>query len=141
MGREEIDEKRLGKLREMLDEGISLETYQNMVKETAIYPKQVGLLLLVAGLTEEAGEVAGKIKKLYRDHSIEVDGRLILSVDTSVFIPALKKELGDVLWYATEIANNFNISLHDIIQTNFEKIIKRRETNTLHGSGDNRENE
>jgi hypothetical protein len=49
---------------------------------------------LTLGLTNEAGEVAGKVKKIFRDH-----GGVITDADRD----ALALELGDVLWYLTEI--------------------------------------
>jgi len=79
------------------------------------------------GLTSEAGEVADKIKKLVRDGV--KDGYNL----------ALAKELGDVLWYVSRMAQYLGYSLTDILKLNVNKLIKRVETQTLHGSGDDRE--
>ncbi|MDQ3910505.1 MAG: nucleoside triphosphate pyrophosphohydrolase family protein [Actinomycetota bacterium] len=46
------------------------------------------------GLANEAGEVTGKIKKILRDR----DGRISLEDRQG-----LKQELGDVLWYLTQM--------------------------------------
>lgn len=123
-------------------------TYQGIIEKTAVFPReQVGLAYCGLGLTGEAGEVAEKIKKLYRDQRDLVNLVKLrpdnLSVDQNeriqAFRQALKKELGDVLWYVTATANEVNLSLAEIMEANYEKLIKRRETNTLHGSGDDRE--
>ncbi len=107
---------------------MNTQEYQTIIKKTAIYPKEIGLAYCAMGLTGEAGEVADKIKKIYRDNT-EVDA------------PAIAKELGDVLWYITAMANELGTDLETIMEMNYNKLIKRRETNTLSGSGDNRENE
>ena len=113
--------------------------YQDIIAETAIYPKQIALAYCAMGLTGEAGEVADKIKKLYRDdnlHTLDAAAEMVL-IDSHKY--AIAKELGDVLWYVTAVANEIDMDLSEIMEMNYNKLIKRRETNTLHGSGDNRE--
>jgi len=104
--------------------------YQGIIRKTAIFPKEIGLTYCTLGLCGEAGEVAEKVKKLYRDAG---------GVITPEFVYNVKKELGDVLWYTTAIANELGLTLEEIMEANYEKLTKRRETGTLHGSGDNRE--
>lgn len=87
------------------------------------------LAILSLGLTEEAGEVAGKIKKMLRND----DG-----VVTPVFVDNVKKELGDVLWYLTKLGHHFGMSLEDIAQTNIDKLSARMEKGTIKGEGDHR---
>ena len=48
------------------------------------------------GLVNEAGEVAGKVKKIFRDRH---------GVITDADREALTLELGDVLWYLSELAS------------------------------------
>ncbi|MFN0069927.1 MAG: nucleoside triphosphate pyrophosphohydrolase family protein [Chloroflexota bacterium] len=81
------------------------------------------------GLVNEAGEVAGKIKKIFRDKGgqISEDDR-----------EALKLELGDVLWYMAQICTELDITLDDVAQANIEKLQSRYERNTIHGDGDHR---
>lgn len=108
--------------------------YQKQSVATAKYPN-VGdnLPYLGLGLTEESGEVAGKLKKLQRDHSI-------LSVNslTEELRAELAKEIGDVLWYAAQLATELGIDFDDVAQMNLNKIRDRRERGALSGSGDNR---
>ena len=119
---------------------MNFKKYQKIIKKTAIFPSEIGMAYCAMGLTGEAGEVADKIKKLYRDdelHTLDAVTKMILIDERKHDIA---KELGDVLWYITAMANEIDMSLEEIAQMNYDKLLKRRETNTLHGSGDNREN-
>ncbi|GHO92234.1 hypothetical protein KSF_022820 [Reticulibacter mediterranei] len=81
------------------------------------------------GLVNEAGEVAGKIKKIFRDK-----GGKISDADRE----ALKYELGDVLWYLTQICTELDLTLEEVAASNLEKLFSRLERGTIHGDGDNR---
>ena len=50
----------------------------------------------------------------------------------------LVKELGDVLWYVTQLASELKISLEEVAQINLEKIASRHARNKVSGAGDNR---
>lgn len=108
---------------------MEVKEYQNIIKETAVYPKEIGLLYCALGVCGEAGEIAEKIKKIYRDKK-----GLITESDSL----AIRKEIGDVMWYVTALANEFGFTLEEIMEENYNKLISRRNNNTLHGSGDNR---
>tara|TARA_R110001606_G_C15087738_1_gene618109 strand:- start:177 stop:533 length:357 start_codon:yes stop_codon:yes gene_type:complete len=77
------------------------------------------------GLAGEAGEVAEKIKKYLRD-------------DTKVSQKEIVKELGDVVFYATALANYFYSNLPEVLQANMDKLDSRAKRGVLKGSGDNR---
>ena len=81
------------------------------------------------GLTNEAGEVAGKVKKIFRDK-----GGQISEQDRE----ALKQELGDVLWYLTQICTELDITLQEVAEANIEKLFSRLERNQIRGDGDHR---
>lgn len=81
------------------------------------------------GLTNEAGEVAGKVKKIFRDK-----GGQISDADRE----ALKQELGDVLWYLTQICTELDITLQEVAEANIEKLFSRLERNQIRGDGDHR---
>ena len=81
------------------------------------------------GLVNEAGEVAGKVKKIFRDHQ---------GVVTQADRDALTLELGDVLWYLAELCTQLDIRLDDVATSNIEKLRGRRQRGTLTGSGDTR---
>ena len=81
------------------------------------------------GLLNEAGELAGKVKKLFRDKQ---------GVITDADREALKGEIGDVLWYLTQICTNLDLSLEDVANANLEKLLSRLERGVIQGDGDNR---
>lgn len=113
---------------------LSLNEYQNKALSTAVYPN-VGtgtleaLMYCALGLCGEAGEIAEKIKKIYRDSKGEITEEARL---------ALIKELGDPLWYIGAMGKELNISLQEIAQTNLDKLRSRKERGVIGGSGDNR---
>ncbi|WKZ25643.1 MAG: nucleoside triphosphate pyrophosphohydrolase family protein [bacterium] len=106
------------------------DEYQKFCKSTAVYPK-IGKSFVypLIGLQGEVGEVSEKIKKLFRDD------KGILTKEKKVEIT---KELGDVLWYVSQLSTEFNLRLSDIVKGNIEKLSSRKERGKIHGSGDNR---
>jgi len=75
---------------------MNFNDYQTKSRRTAGYPA-IGhpIIYPTLGLVNEAGEVAGKIKKVFRDKEGQI------SEETR---EAIKAELGDVLWYIAQIA-------------------------------------
>lgn len=108
----------------------SFQDYQNDSRKTAGYPA-IGhkVIYPVLGLTGEAGEVSDKIKKIFRDKKGEI---------TKADVEMLTLELGDVLWYLTQIASELGVKLEDIAQKNIEKLYSRMKRGKLGGSGDKR---
>lgn len=106
---------------------MNFKEYQELTATTAIYPE--GFIYPTLGLSGETGEVAEFIKKTLRDH----DG--IISEERKAM---LKKELGDVLWYISELSRQTGLSLQEIAEENIAKLASRKERGVLHGSGDNR---
>tara|TARA_Y100000361_G_C11147940_1_gene339220 strand:- start:1033 stop:1359 length:327 start_codon:yes stop_codon:yes gene_type:complete len=108
---------------------MDVNAYQAAAKETAIYPKETGILYTTLGLTGEAGEVADKVKKIIRDHGGEMDD----DARESIML-----ELGDVLWYVANLTTELGYSLRDVAGANIQKLTDRQQRNKLHGSGDTR---
>lgn len=109
---------------------MNFEEYQEKSRETAIYPDLGNNFVYpTLGLSGEAGEVAEKIKKVIRDKGGVID---------DVTREEIKKELGDVLWYLSQIASELKLSLDDVASFNIEKLQNRKERNMIHGEGDNR---
>jgi NTP pyrophosphatase (non-canonical NTP hydrolase) len=104
---------------------ITSDEYSEWVERKIITSPEDRLTENTLGLCEEAGEVAGKIKKRIRDNK-KVSPEDILA------------ELGDVLFYTTAIANYYEFNLTDIIKLNMLKLDGREARGTLKGSGDNR---
>jgi NTP pyrophosphatase (non-canonical NTP hydrolase) len=114
----------------IIKEVMTAELYQYEATKTAIFPKEKALEYLALGLTSEAGEVAGKVKKLIRDGE-DVEGFEMKKI-------AIASEVGDVLWYCAMMAKEVGVPLGDIMQENLDKLRSRKERGKLSGSGDNR---
>lgn len=138
---------------------LTFEQYQERSQRTAIYRKQaeklvdslprdamVDLLCLLyagIGLAGEAGELAGKIKKVFRDD----DG--IMTAERFV---AVQQELGGTLWYAAALAEEMDRIHHDntgegpmefgmmdaAACDNLVILARRQQQGTLKGDGDER---
>lgn len=101
------------------------DLYSKWVEGKIITEGQTRLIENVLGLVGEAGEVAEKIKKQMRDSNK-------VSADDIV------KELGDVVFYATALANYYGRSLGVVLEVNVQKLDDREARNKIQGSGDNR---
>ncbi|HRY28140.1 MAG TPA: nucleoside triphosphate pyrophosphohydrolase family protein [Candidatus Moranbacteria bacterium] len=109
---------------------MDFKEYQEKSRKTALYPN-IGnnFVYPTLGLAGEAGEVAEKIKKVIRDKEGIID---------DATREEIKKELGDVLWYLSQIASELNLSFDEVAEFNIEKLASRMERGKLHGNGDNR---
>ena len=109
-------------------ETIDFERYQRESRKTwRLVHTDHAIVYPTLGLVNEAGEVAGKIKKIFRDK----DG-VILETDRE----ALKSELGDVLWYLTQICTELDLSLEEVAARNITKLFDRLERGVIRGEGD-----
>jgi NTP pyrophosphatase (non-canonical NTP hydrolase) len=108
---------------------MELSEYQHTSRRTAEYPRQAWLAYPALGLAGEAGEVAEHAKKAIRD-----DGGAI----TEERRQALAKELGDVLWYVSQLATELELELEEIASANLEKLLSRQRRGVLAGGGDDR---
>lgn len=111
---------------------MELNEYQDKASETAIYPGSgeiTGLLYTALGVANEAGEVAGKVKKHLRD-----DGGY-MTYERKEQIAA---EIGDTLWYVAMVAKEIGWTLEGIAHANLAKLTERKANDKLKGDGDNR---
>lgn len=106
-----------------IEQMLSIEEYQKKAWETALETAK-NPAYMVANLTSEAGEVAGKYAKWIRDGVLDEEG--------------LQKEMGDVFWQLAGLSTVMGWSLADIASKNLQKLAKRVENNTVGGSGDDR---
>lgn len=94
------------------------------------------------GLSEEAGEVLGKMAKFIRKHEgIDlVKAQQWVSLEPAVVEAkeAITKEIGDVLWMLAECATLLGINLADAAKGNIDKLTDRKERGVIVGEGDNR---
>lgn len=109
---------------------MTFNEYQIKSTQTAIYPEESDhFIYATLGMMGEAGEVSEKIKKIWRDKEKKVS-----AADRE----EIKKELGDVLWYMSQLALELGIEFDDVASTNINKLQSRLQRDALHGEGDNR---
>ncbi|MBU1126141.1 MAG: nucleoside triphosphate pyrophosphohydrolase family protein [Patescibacteria group bacterium] len=109
---------------------MNFNEYQEKSRKTAVYPDlDNNVVYPTLGLNDEAGEVAGKVKKMFRD-----DGGVL----TDERREAIIQEVGDVLWYVAQLATELKISLDEVAEKNLAKLYSRLDRDQLHGDGDNR---
>ena len=108
---------------DMMD--VSPQDYSYWVEGKIVTEGETRLVENTLGLVGEAGEVAEKIKKMLRDSN-------------KVSPDEIVKELGDVVFYATALANYFNSDLTEVLQVNMDKLNSRAKRGVIKGSGDNR---
>lgn len=104
--------------------------YQKEASKFAIYPN-VGSNYdyPLKGLFSEVGEIADKFKKIERDkNNIVTDGDKY----------EIAKEVGDSVWYLSQLTRELGYSFNEIAHINLDKLRNRAATDKLKGSGDNR---
>ena len=107
---------------------MTFDEYQKRAAATLL-PAANNIVYVTLGLTNESGEVAGKIKKWIRDN--DKDPNLIDK-------KAITDELGDTLWYLAMLADMLDIKLSKVADLNIDKLTSRAKRGKLTGSGDNR---
>ncbi|MBI4252886.1 nucleoside triphosphate pyrophosphohydrolase family protein [Candidatus Uhrbacteria bacterium] len=104
--------------------------YQKQSRRFVIYPNAgENITYPTLGLANEAGEVAGKVKKVFRDGA---------GVPSEEQKSQIVDEIGDVLWYCAQLATELGVTLNTIATHNIEKLSSRLERGQLGGSGDKR---
>lgn len=116
-----------------------MNDYQTAARRTAMGNS---LDHFVHGLTEEAGEVAGVMKRFHRgDEKYRMADFIHINCKYSLSDSAkdkLKAEIGDVLWYIAMIADELEITLEEVAQYNINKLADRATRKAIKGEGDNR---
>ena len=109
---------------------MDIKEYQEAAHKTSQCPK-IGeeYIYPVLGLCGEAGELANKVKKIFRD-----DGCIL----TEARKTEIKKELGDILWYVAEISTTLGLDMDNVAETNIEKLASRLGRGAISGDGDTR---
>ena len=106
---------------------MKFDEYMIEAVKTGVFPYESWHTYLPIGLASEAGEVAGKFGKAIRKDDLQ-----------TLDYEAVAAEVGDVLWYAANLAYFMNMSLEEIAKKNIEKLKDRTKRNVIHGDGDNR---
>lgn len=93
---------------------MEIEEYQNLTQRTAgnaMDDSEKQLMNWGLGIAGEAGDVAGCIKKTVGHKNDQIDG--------------IRENLGDTMWYISEICNFYGWKLEDVLEENIEKLRKR----------------
>lgn len=101
--------------------------YQEKARETAVYPIYTRIFYPALGLSGEIGETCNLIKKIYRDDNGQI---------TEERKDKLKSEISDIFWYLASLCSDLGFKMNDIAEYNIAKLKKRKENNTLKGSGE-----
>lgn len=110
---------------------MDLDEYQSQAERTAIFPNElpdfieVGQVYTVLGEGGETGEIQEKLKKAIRE-------------DDPTYIEEMRAEVGDCLWYLSQVCEEFGWSLEAVAEDNLRKLQDRQERDQLEGSGDDR---
>lgn len=108
----------------------AFNTYQRESRKTwHLIHTDHAIVYPTLGLANEAGEVAGKVKKIFRDKAgvIGPEER-----------ESLKQELGDVLWYLAQICTELDLTLEEVAEANLVKLFSRQARGAIQGDGDQR---
>ena len=103
---------------------MNINDYQKWTISTAVYPGAgkhgfQEMIYLTLGMASEAGEFAGKIKKIVRGDVIDPE--------------SVVAEAGDVLWYLARICDNMGIQMEDLAEYNMRKLEERKAKNAIQG--------
>ena len=103
---------------------MELNEYQRLANHTDQQPGNAisdadsrSILVPLLGLSGEAGELLGEYKKRLRDGD-----------SYNLFPERVKEELGDLLWYLSNLATKCGFTLEDIATYNLTKIASRWQT-------------
>lgn len=103
---------------------LTFEEYSKQASTTAVYSPATAIEYTTLGLCSEAGEVAGVLKRYQRGDHKELDKEKMLL------------EIGDVLWYCSELSRSLGSDLATVASLNMAKLAKRKIDGTIKGSGD-----
>lgn len=114
---------------------MKLNEYQSGAKQFAVYPGHnvpeshelaPPAIYPFLGLSEETGEVMGKLAKVFRGDHAALDRK------------AIGLELGDVLWQLSECCRQVGLDLETVAMMNLDKLADRNARNMIKGDGDTR---
>tara|TARA_R110000787_G_scaffold245275_1_gene351115 strand:- start:3900 stop:4244 length:345 start_codon:yes stop_codon:yes gene_type:complete len=107
------------------DGNMTTDEYSQWVEDKIVTEGDARLIENTLGLVGEAGEVAEKVKKMIRD------GTKVAPMD-------IIKEIGDVVFYCTALANHVGYDLNTVVDINVVKLNDRKKRGVIQGAGDNR---
>jgi NTP pyrophosphatase (non-canonical NTP hydrolase) len=98
------------------EETMDLRTYQKRAAKTDRNPgiEEKALMIPLAGLAGEAGELLSEYKKYLRDGESH-----------KLFKERFAEEVGDLLWYVSNVATKFGLDLSELAEQNLVKCEER----------------
>lgn len=100
---------------------MDFDEFQSRARLTDLHPKgdesnesSIAMLVPLLGLAGEVGELLSEYKKRLRDGE-----------SYQLFTPRVAEELGDLLWYISNVATKFDLSLDAVARGNLEKTGRR----------------
>lgn len=118
---------------------MDMDMYQKRALNTAVF-QRVDYPLMA--LSEEVGEVMGKIAKYGRKNGMSAE-QVILGIaqanpEMLELRKQIEKEMGDVLWQWAVLASVLDMRPSVIAHENLMKLQDRQQRSVLNGEGDNR---
>lgn len=111
---------------------MEFDEYQKLASRTATFTgkqEEHQLMYLTLGIAGESGEIAEKIKKIIRNDNG------VVSVEKR---EALKQEIGDVLWYLSQLSRVLGYRFSECAEANVKKLEDRAARGVIKSTGDTR---
>lgn len=89
---------------------MDLRTYQQEALRTDVVPHEHAIIVPLLGIAGEIGDLLVEYKKKLRDGDAH-----------RLFQPRIAEEIGDVLWYLSNLASKFGLDLDEIAKQNLAK--------------------
>lgn len=116
--------------------GLTFNEYQDGANGTnlAVHPtgSTVEIVRIALGVPDEAGELAGALKKYLREDFGPVGSPEALQELRS----RVQSEMGDVFWYLAVLCTELGLSMEHIARRNLIKLKARQAKGTLQGDGE-----
>lgn len=106
--------------------------YQNQAADFAIYPPHARPLYALAGLISEVGEIGDLIKKAVRPLHSDATADEIANATLYLDRKEMRSEIGDALWYLSDLATSYNLTMEECARDNLTKLEDRRRRGTIH---------
>lgn len=109
---------------------MDFDEYQTLATRTATFDgkqREHQLMYVALGIAGEAGEIAEKIKKIVRNDE---------GVVSEEKKESIKQEIGDVLWYLSQMARILDLRFSEAAKANLEKTADRAARNVIKSEGD-----
>ena len=102
---------------------MKFQEFYDTVKETAQYKEDYAVIYPALGLAGETGEAVDIIKKSVR-YKTKDEPFSLKSGDKDRTLD-MKLELGDIMWYWTNLVLDLGFDPEEIFQMNYDKLHKR----------------